>query len=109
MASIFEAFDVPVHVWVSQTVKDVVGRVNHMAFHVTIRRLDSPLQRLKNQLAEKEHELVVMRTAHQLERESWEARVVALQIELAQERTTNIATVSHLTQLLTPQNPTLSS
>ncbi|KAH0781601.1 hypothetical protein KY290_001199 [Solanum tuberosum] len=100
-----KAFDVPVHVWVSQTVKDVVGRVNHMAFHVTIRRLDSPLQRLKNQLAEKEHELVVMTTAHQLERESWEARVVALQIELAQERTTNIATVRHLTQLLTPQNP----
>ncbi|KAH0765211.1 hypothetical protein KY285_001082 [Solanum tuberosum] len=74
----------------------------------TLRRLDSPLQRLKNQLAEKEHELVVMTTAHQLERESWEARVVALQIELAQERTTNIATVRHLTQLLTPQNPTLS-
>ncbi|KAK4734042.1 hypothetical protein R3W88_008303 [Solanum pinnatisectum] len=30
MASIFEAFDVPVQVWHSQTVKDVVGQVNHM-------------------------------------------------------------------------------
>ncbi|WMV09255.1 hypothetical protein MTR67_002640 [Solanum verrucosum] len=41
MASIFEAFDMPVYVWVSQTVKDVVGWVNHMALPVTIRRLVS--------------------------------------------------------------------
>ncbi|KAH0773665.1 hypothetical protein KY290_010802 [Solanum tuberosum] len=62
MASIFEAFDVPVQVWVSQTVKDVVGRVNHMALPISMRRLDSPLQRLKDQLAEKEHELPVVNT-----------------------------------------------
>ncbi|KAH0658151.1 hypothetical protein KY289_026899 [Solanum tuberosum] len=83
MASIFEAFDVPVQVWDSQTVKDVVGRVNRMALHVSMRRLDTPLQRLQHQLAEKENELVTMMTTHQIEKETWEARVVALQHELA--------------------------
>ncbi|KAH0706114.1 hypothetical protein KY289_011190 [Solanum tuberosum] len=60
MASIFEAFDVPVQVWVPQTVKGVIGRVNHMALPVSMRRLDSPLQRLKDQLAEKELELAAV-------------------------------------------------
>ncbi|KAH0661790.1 hypothetical protein KY284_026721 [Solanum tuberosum] len=83
MASIFEAFDMPVQVWDSQTVKDVVGRVNRMALHVSMRRLDTPLQRLQHQLAEKENELVTMMTTHQIEKETWEARVVALQHELA--------------------------
>ncbi|KAH0648266.1 hypothetical protein KY285_033514 [Solanum tuberosum] len=69
MASIFKAFDVPVQVWVAQTVKDM--------------------------LADKEHELAALTYAHQLENEIWEARVVALQNELAQERTANIATMRH--------------
>lgn len=47
MVSIFEAFDVLVQVWDSQTVKDVVGRVNHMTLPVSMRSLDTPLQRLK--------------------------------------------------------------
>ncbi|WMV09938.1 hypothetical protein MTR67_003323 [Solanum verrucosum] len=70
MASIFEAFDVPIQLWVSQTVKDVVGRVNHMALPISMRRLNSPLQRLKCQPAEKEDKLAAMTTAHQLEMES---------------------------------------
>uniref|UniRef100_M1BEE9 Uncharacterized protein n=2 Tax=Solanum tuberosum TaxID=4113 RepID=M1BEE9_SOLTU len=107
MASIFESFDVPVQVWVSQTVKDVVGRVNHMTLPISMRRLNSPLQRLKYQPAEKEDELAAMTTAHQLERESWEAQVVVLQNELDQERNANIATVRHLTNLLSTQNPSL--
>ncbi|KAH0650447.1 hypothetical protein KY284_030359 [Solanum tuberosum] len=89
MASIFEAFDMPVQVWHSQIVKDVVGQVNHMALPASMRHLDTPLQRLQNQLAERENELVVMTTAHQMVKENWEARVVTLQNELAQERATN--------------------
>ncbi|KAK4718204.1 hypothetical protein R3W88_016542 [Solanum pinnatisectum] len=105
MASVFEAFNVPVHVWGSQTVKDVVGSVNRMALHISMRRLDTPLQRLQRQLAEKENELVTMITTHQIEKETWEARVVALQHELAQKRTANIVIVRHLTQLVTTPNP----
>ncbi|WMV33536.1 hypothetical protein MTR67_026921 [Solanum verrucosum] len=109
MASIFEAFDVPIQVWDSQSVKDVVGRVNRMALHVSMRRLDTPLQRLQHQLAEKENELASMMTTHQIEKETWEARVVALQHELAQKRTANIVIVRHLTQLVTTPNPSSAS
>ncbi|WMV38135.1 hypothetical protein MTR67_031520 [Solanum verrucosum] len=108
MAFIFEAFDVPVQVWSSQIVKDVVGQVNHMAFPASVRRPDTPLQHLQNQLVERENELAAMTTAHQMEKENWEARVVTLQNELAQERTANIYTVRHLTQLLDTQTPTLA-
>lgn len=54
-----------------------------MALPASIRRLDIPLQRLENQLAEKEQELVDMVTAHLQEKAIWEARVVALQNDLA--------------------------
>ncbi|KAH0653015.1 hypothetical protein KY289_030693 [Solanum tuberosum] len=102
MASIFEAFDVPLQVWHSQTVKDVVGQVNHMDLPASMRRLDIPLQCLQNQLDEKENELDAMANAHQMEKENWEARVVTLQNELAQERTANIVdgySNSHLSPL----------
>ncbi|WMV51132.1 hypothetical protein MTR67_044517 [Solanum verrucosum] len=79
-----QAFDVPVQVWHSQTVKDVVGQVNHMALLTFMRRLDTPLQHLKNQFAEKENELTGMMSDHQIEKETWEARVVMHQNELAQ-------------------------
>ncbi|WMV50422.1 hypothetical protein MTR67_043807 [Solanum verrucosum] len=83
MASIFEAFDVLVQVWDSQTVKDV--------------------------FAEKEDELIAMETTHQIEKATWEVRVVALQNELAQERPANIVTVRHLNQLLSALNTTSAS
>ncbi|KAG5610277.1 hypothetical protein H5410_021558 [Solanum commersonii] len=63
MTSIFEAFDVPVQAWNSKTVKGVVGQVNHMALPASMRRLDTSLQHLKNQLAEKENELAAMTSA----------------------------------------------
>ncbi|KAG5595687.1 hypothetical protein H5410_036919 [Solanum commersonii] len=108
MASIFEAFDVPVHVWCSQTVKDLVGHMNHMALPTSMRRPNTPLQCLQNQLVERENELATMTTAHQMEKENWEARVVTLQNELTRERTANISTMRHLTQLLATQTPTLA-
>lgn len=55
-----------------------------MALLVFMRRLDTPLQPLKNQFAEKENELAAMMPAHQIDKETWEARVVMLQNELAQ-------------------------
>ncbi|WMV33937.1 hypothetical protein MTR67_027322 [Solanum verrucosum] len=93
MAPIFEAFNVPVQVWHSQTVKDVVGRVNHMALPISMRNPDNPLQRLKNQLAAKEDELLALETAHQMERATLEAHIVELQTELATARAANIATM----------------
>lgn len=50
-----------------------------------------------------------METAHQIEKATWEARVAALQNELAQERTANIVTVQHLNQLLSALNTTSAS
>ncbi|KAH0650450.1 hypothetical protein KY284_030362 [Solanum tuberosum] len=82
MASIFEVFNVPVQVRRSQTVKDLVGQVNHMALPTSVRRPNTPLQRLQNQLAKTENELATITTAHQMEKENWEARVVKLQKEL---------------------------
>ncbi|WMV38148.1 hypothetical protein MTR67_031533 [Solanum verrucosum] len=86
MAPIFEAFDVPVQV-----------------------NPDNPLQRLKNQLASKEDQLLAMENAHQMEKASLEARIVELQNELAQERVVNIAIVQHLIQLLHDPKPTSAS
>ncbi|KAH0634465.1 hypothetical protein KY290_037877 [Solanum tuberosum] len=93
MAPIFETFNVPVQVWHSQTFKDVVGRVNHVALPVSMRNPDNLLQRLKNQLAAKEDELLALETAHQMERVILEARIVELQTELATTRAANIATM----------------
>ncbi|KAG5600531.1 hypothetical protein H5410_031901 [Solanum commersonii] len=85
MAPIFEAFNMPVQVWHSQTVNDVVGRVNHMVVPVSIRNPDNPLHRLKNQPAAKEDELLALATL--------EAPIVELQTELATARAANIATM----------------
>ncbi|KAH0748739.1 hypothetical protein KY290_027971 [Solanum tuberosum] len=93
MDPIFEAFNVPVQVWHSQTVKDVMDRVNHMDLPVSMSNPDNPLQRLKNQLAAKEDDLLALETAHQMERATFEARIVELQTELATVRAANIATM----------------
>ncbi|KAG5571288.1 hypothetical protein H5410_061054, partial [Solanum commersonii] len=75
MTPIFEVFNVPVQAWHSQTIKDVVGKVNHV-----------------NQLASKEDELLTLETTHQMERATLEACIVELQTELATMRVANIAT-----------------
>ncbi|KAH0773732.1 hypothetical protein KY290_010869 [Solanum tuberosum] len=93
MTPIFEAFNVPVQVWHSQTVKDVVGRVNHVVLPVYMRNRDNLLQRLKNQLATKEDELLTLETTHQMERATLEACIVELQTELATTRAANMATM----------------
>ncbi|WMV38145.1 hypothetical protein MTR67_031530 [Solanum verrucosum] len=66
-------------------------------------------ERLKNQLAAKEDQLLAMENAHQMEKASLEARIVELQNELSQERAANIAIVQHPTQLLHDPKPTSAS
>lgn len=83
----------------------MVGQVFHIAPPASMRHLDTPLQCLKNQLTEKENELASMTSTHQIEKETWEARVVDLQNELAQGRAANIATVRHMTHLLATPTP----
>ncbi|WMV38139.1 hypothetical protein MTR67_031524 [Solanum verrucosum] len=96
-------------VWYAQTVKDVVGRVDHTALPVSMRSPDNPLQRLTNQLATKEDQLLAMENAHQMEKATLEAHIVELQNELAEERAANITIVQHLTQLLHDPKPTSAS
>ncbi|KAF3664614.1 hypothetical protein FXO38_03068 [Capsicum annuum] len=53
LTPILEEFRVPIQVWSSQTVKDIIGSVNHMMLLGSMRNVDYPMQRLRNVLAAK--------------------------------------------------------
>lgn len=49
---VFEDYLVPVHVWLLQTTKNVIGKVEHMALYVAVMSADIPLQCSRNALTE---------------------------------------------------------
>lgn len=57
-----------VQIWSLKTKKDILGRLNHAALPVLIRQVDTPIQRLRNELVDALAELNEIEDTHALER-----------------------------------------
>ncbi|KAH0669758.1 hypothetical protein KY285_023913 [Solanum tuberosum] len=67
LGMVFEHFGVPVKEWQIQTIKDVLGVVDHENIPATKRGANAPVQRLKASLTANDKELDALRVAHSAE------------------------------------------
>lgn len=67
LGDIFEYIQVPVEEWQEQTVKDVLGEVDHDIIYTNSRGANAPLQELRASLTEKKKKIVSLQASHSAE------------------------------------------
>ncbi|KAG5593782.1 hypothetical protein H5410_035014 [Solanum commersonii] len=127
LGMVFEHFCVLVREWQIQTIKDVLGVVNHETIPATKRRENEPMQRLRASLTAKTKEITALQDSHSaaidklhidygLKHARLAEKNSRLTEELAQtqaalntERLTNSVRLKHVYALLTKDFPSSSS
>ncbi|KAH0679479.1 hypothetical protein KY284_020564 [Solanum tuberosum] len=64
LGAIFEHLKIPVKVWEEQTIKDVLGTVNHVVVPAPRRGANAPMRRLRAQLTMKDEKIAALRVSH---------------------------------------------
>ncbi|KAH0672865.1 hypothetical protein KY290_025104 [Solanum tuberosum] len=64
LGMVFEHFGVPVREWQIQTIKDVLGVVDHETIPATMRGENAPMQRLRASLTSKNEEITALQGSH---------------------------------------------
>ncbi|KAM3360043.1 hypothetical protein P3S68_019754 [Capsicum galapagoense] len=113
LAPVFEDFHISVKVWSLQTIKDVIGSVNHAILPAAMRSADNPMQRLRNALVAKQSEVVVAQAAlkaaqaaHEEEKQVLQAQITSLTAILEKERANNADIIRKLTSLIPSSSST---
>ncbi|KAH0759770.1 hypothetical protein KY290_023263 [Solanum tuberosum] len=127
LGMVFEHFRVPVKEWQIQTIKDVLGVVNHETIPATKRGANAPMQRLRASLTAKTEEITALQVSHSaaldklhidygLQHDRLAEENSRLKEELAQtqaalntERLSNSDRLKHLYELLTKNFSSSSS
>ncbi|KAH0721614.1 hypothetical protein KY289_005941 [Solanum tuberosum] len=127
LGMVFEHFRVPVKEWQIQTIKDVLGVVNHETIPATKRGANAPMQRLRASLTAKTEEINALQVSHSvaldklhidygLQHDRLAEENSRLKEELAQtqaalntERLSNSDRLKHLYELLTKNFSSSSS
>ncbi|KAF3664099.1 hypothetical protein FXO37_11651 [Capsicum annuum] len=68
LALVFGDYSMPAQVWSLQTTKDVIGIVEHLDLPISMRSVDTPLQRARNALVEQNVAMIVAQTEHDFEK-----------------------------------------
>ncbi|KAM3201326.1 hypothetical protein P3L10_033689 [Capsicum annuum] len=107
LTPILEEFRVPIQVWSSQTVKDIIGSVNHMMLPGSMKNVDNPMQRLRNALADKQGEvepaqaaLEAAQATYEEERGILQAQIASLTSLLERKRAENVDVIRKITSLI---------
>lgn len=108
LALIFEDYSVLIKFWFLQTVKDIIGCLNHTALPVLMRQADISIQRLQNNLADKVAEWEKANDIYDQDKEALQAKILILEAYLSRERDDNAYFIRKLTQLII-SIPTTSS
>ncbi|KAH0720796.1 hypothetical protein KY290_005780 [Solanum tuberosum] len=127
LGMVFEHFGVPVGEWQIQTIKDVLGVVDHETIPATKRGANAPMQRLRASLTAKSEEVTALQVSHSaaidklhidygLKHDRLAEENSRLKEELAQtqaalntERLSNSDRLKHLYELLTKDFSSSSS
>lgn len=70
-------------VWFLQMTKDILGCLNHTALPASIRHADTPMQRLRNDMADKVVELEKAHATHTQDKGDLHAKILTLEVDLA--------------------------
>ncbi|KAH0668574.1 hypothetical protein KY289_023067 [Solanum tuberosum] len=127
LGMVFEHFGVPVREWQIQTIKDVLGVVDHETIHATKRGANAPMQRLRASLTVKNEEITLLQGSHSAaidklhidyglkhvilaeENSRLKEKLAQTQVALNTERLSNSDRLKHLYELLTKDFPSSSS
>ncbi|KAG5603807.1 hypothetical protein H5410_025299, partial [Solanum commersonii] len=127
LGMVFEHFGVPVGEWHIQTIKDVLGVVDHETIPATKREANAPMQRLRASLTAKNEEIIALQGSHSAaidklhidyglkharlaeENSRLKEELAQTQAALNTERLSNFDRLKHLYELLTKDFPSLSS
>ncbi|KAH0671815.1 hypothetical protein KY290_023999 [Solanum tuberosum] len=127
LGMVFEHFGVPVGKWQIQTIKDVLGVVDHEIIPATKRRANAPMQRLRASLTAKNEEITALQGSHSAaidklhidyglkhailaeENSRLKEELAQTQAALNTERLSNSDRLKHLYELLTKDFPFSSS
>uniref|UniRef100_M1E0E4 Uncharacterized protein n=2 Tax=Solanum tuberosum TaxID=4113 RepID=M1E0E4_SOLTU len=126
LGDIFEYFQVPIEEWQEQTIKDVLGVVDHVVIPTTSRGADAPMQRLRASLTAKNEEITTLQVSHSTaidqlqidygleharlaeENSRLKEELAQTQVALNTERSSNSDCLKHIYEILTKGSPSLS-